>query len=400
MNAKRIAVMGGSFDPIHHGHLAAAESVRSALNMDYILFIPTGHPPHKEGVSFAEHRYLMTVLATTSNPHFRVSRIETDRSGASYTVDTLRLLRKNTSAELFFIVGADELTQIPNWKEPHNLMKLCSWVVCTRPGYETKETEKNCNILRERYEANIQLLEIPLLDISATEIRHRVAADLSVRYLVPSTVSRYINELELYSKNSSEPMENGKPPCQMKHLHESVAMQLSEERYKHTLGVIESAILLAARHHSNFYKVYLAALLHDYAKEFSEDRKHALCEEYGLVLDNIQKEYINLTHGLLGAEAAIREFGINDPEVLEAIRIHTTGNAHMSLLDKIIKISDNIEPNRSFPEVEAIRALSYNNLDMALVTALKRDMQYNIEKGREIHPLSVAALKSMNMKGE
>lgn len=375
---KRIGILGGGFDPIHYGHLTAAECVRHELDLDYILFIPTGRPPHKETATFQEHRYLMTALAIADNDRFRITRMELDRPGPSYTVDTLRALKEQAEkegadTELFFIIGADEMLQISNWKDSHLLPDLCKWVSVTRPGYN----------------ADGDLLEIPGLDISGTALRKRVKSGASLRYLTPPSVERYIRELDIYNTSYEE-------------LHKSVSTHLSEKRYRHTLGVIETSVLLAARYGANLRKAYLAALLHDYAKEFEEDKKRELCREFALPVDSVQDGFINLMHGPLSAEFTRRKFGIDDPEILDAIRFHTTGRAKMSLLERIIKIADNIEPNRKdYPGLDDIRRLSEADLpDLRKSTAkaIRRDIEYTEGMGRVIHPLGREALEDLEGK--
>ena len=314
----------------------------------------------------------MTVLACANNPHFYVSRIEMDRPGVSYTVDTLRLLKEMTTAKIFFIVGADEMLQISAWKDANLLPDLCRWVTVTRPGYNIDKA-----------------LEIPGLDISGTELRNRAEVGKSIKYLVPPRVERYVYDLNLYRKNGR---------CDEK-IHHTVAAQMSDERYKHTLGVMETSILLAARYDVNLNKAYLAALLHDYAKELKEDEKRAMCKELGITIDPVQDQYINLTHGQLSAELSKREFNIDDPEILNAIRYHTTGRAGMGTLDMVVKIADNIEPNRTYyPTLKQIRLLSEVSLKEACIAAIKWDIEYTEGKGRTIHQWGLEALKDLEQE--
>jgi len=361
-----IGIMGGAFNPIHYGHLAAAEAVRLELELDLVLFIPTGRHVHKPVTGFGEHRYLMTLLATADNPHFFTSRMELDRPGATYTVDTLRILRKNTDARLTFIVGADEIMKINSWKEPEALKTLCDWAVVTRPGYTAESPNFPAKIIKT-----------PMLDISSTDLRGRG----SIKYLTPPHVERYVREMK------GEDLE----PIQ-----QAVAGKLSPSRYEHTLGVIETAVLLSARHGVNFRKAYLAALLHDYAKEYSENEKRALCREFGLVPDEVQDGFINLMHGPLSAEMARKEFGITDEEILNPIIYHTTGRAGMSPLEYIIKIADNVEMKRpQFPGIDAIRALSADSLEKGAAASIRRDIEYTESKGRIIHSWGKEALKHL-----
>lgn len=192
----KVGVMGGTFDPIHYGHLVTAEEALHQFGLDEVVFVPTGQPWMKEheGVSPAEDRYLMTVIATASNPRFSVSRIEVDRDGPTYTVDTLRQLKeeRDPDGRLFFITGADAVLEIFEWKDPEELFSLATFIAATRPGYDIGGFE-------ERSEGQaVQVMKIPALAISSTDIRARVANGRPIRYLVPEGVNSYVQKAELY----------------------------------------------------------------------------------------------------------------------------------------------------------------------------------------------------------
>jgi nicotinate-nucleotide adenylyltransferase len=186
--------MGGTFDPIHHGHLVAASEVASVFALDEVVFAPTGQPWQKRHsrVSPAEHRYLMTVIATASNPHFTVSRVDVDREGPTYTIDTLRDLhrQRGQDIDLFFITGADALSQILSWKQVEQLFALAHFVGVTRPGHRLSGQ----GLPQDR----VSLMEVPAMAISSTDCRARVAADQPVWYLVPDGVVQYIAKHRLY----------------------------------------------------------------------------------------------------------------------------------------------------------------------------------------------------------
>jgi nicotinate-nucleotide adenylyltransferase len=190
----RIGVMGGTFDPIHHGHLVAASEVGHIFSLHEVVFVPTGQPWQKEGrkVSAAEDRYLMTVIATASNPRFSVSRLDIDRPGPTFTIDTLRDLRaeRGPDAELFFITGADALSRMMSWQDVDELFSLAHFVGCTRPGHRLTD--------RGLPEDKVSLVEIPALAISSTGCRQRVAEGQPIWYLVPDGIVQYIAKRELY----------------------------------------------------------------------------------------------------------------------------------------------------------------------------------------------------------
>jgi nicotinate-nucleotide adenylyltransferase len=192
MGGKRIGIMGGTFDPIHHGHLVAASEVAGRFDLDEVVFVPTGEPWQKGAVSPAEDRYLMTVIATASNPRFHVSRADIDRDGPTYTIDTLRDLNAiyGPSATLFFITGADALAKILSWKDALEMLSLAHFVGVTRPGFELSDAHLPAD--------TVTLVEVPAMAISSSDCRARVAAGKPVWYLVPDGVVQYIAKRRLY----------------------------------------------------------------------------------------------------------------------------------------------------------------------------------------------------------
>lgn len=202
----KIGVMGGTFDPIHHGHLVAASEVAHRFDLDEVVFVPTGQPWQKSGrqVSPAEDRYLMTVIATASNPRFSVSRADVDRSKVTYTVDTLRDLHtQHPGAELYFITGADALASILTWQDWAELFELAKFVGVSRPGYELN-IDHLAEHLRGMPEDAVTMIEVPALAISSSECRRRAAEGRPVWYLVPDGVVQYISKRHLYVPAQAE----------------------------------------------------------------------------------------------------------------------------------------------------------------------------------------------------
>ncbi|MER5458496.1 nicotinate-nucleotide adenylyltransferase [Micromonospora sp. NPDC002389] len=191
---RRVGIMGGTFDPIHHGHLVAASEVADRFGLDEVVFVPTGRPWQKADVpvSPAEDRYLMTVIATASNPRFQVSRVDIDRGGPTYTVDTLRDLRAEygPKAQLFFITGADALERILSWKDLDEIFELAHFIGVTRPGFELTDAHVPAD--------TVSLVQVPAMAISSTDCRARVSRGVPVWYLVPDGVVQYIAKRRLY----------------------------------------------------------------------------------------------------------------------------------------------------------------------------------------------------------
>lgn len=196
---ERVGVMGGTFDPIHHGHLYAAEQAAEHFGLQRVIFIPCGQPPHKPGyeISSAEDRYLMVALATNGNPRFEVSRLELERPGPSYTIDTLRALHKQLGpeCELFFITGADAVLEVGTWKQADDVLQESIFVAVHRPGYQLGALAAT---IGERRAELVRSLELAAFDISSTDLRRRVAQGLSLRYLTPEPVVEYIRHRGLY----------------------------------------------------------------------------------------------------------------------------------------------------------------------------------------------------------
>jgi nicotinate-nucleotide adenylyltransferase len=385
---RSVAVIGGTFDPIHFGHLAAAEAVVKSVNPQKVLFVPSGQPPHKAGkpVTQAEHRYRMAQIATAANPAFDVSRIEIERNGPSFTLDTIKAIiaECQPGADITFVTGADAITEILTWHRAAELLRLCKFVAVTRPGVDS--LKKHVKMLTKEYSARIQLLEVPGLNISGSDIRERFKKGRPVRYLLPRGVEEYIRRHNLY----------GTKPLSFGRCEALIKARLSAKRYAHTMGVVECAEKLAAHYGADVKKARLAALLHDCAKEYSEDKKRTLCEIWGIRLDKILEKQINITHSLLSAESARRDYGVTDRAVLQAIRYHTTGARGMTLLDKIIMLADFIEPTREqYEGLQEMRGLAYADINAALCVGIYNTIRFNEDKHRPVHRASREALEKL-----
>lgn len=194
-----IGIMGGTFDPIHYGHLLVAEEARCKFNLKKVIFVPSGKPPHKKDyeVTNAEYRYIMTALAIATNDFFEISRIEIEREGPSYAIDTIKLFKEIYKKEkIYFITGADAILAIFTWKGHTELIKFCNFIAATRPGYKIKDIRN----FHKCYKKCINILEIPALSISSSDIRARIKEARPIKYLLPEPVERYIYQNKLYAK--------------------------------------------------------------------------------------------------------------------------------------------------------------------------------------------------------
>ncbi|MGF7431412.1 nicotinic acid mononucleotide adenylyltransferase [Thermoanaerobacterium thermosaccharolyticum] len=200
----RLGIMGGTFDPIHFGHLVTAEAVRAQFNLDRVIFVPSGNPPHKvkRNITDKHIRYLMTILATVTNPYFEVSAIEIEREGYTYTIDTLKEFKKiyGDNTQIFFITGADAILEILTWKNAEELLQMCNFVAATRPGYAGDSISEKIDYIKKVYNKDIFQVTVPSLAISSTDIRNRVYEGRPIKYLLPESVERYIEKAGLYKR--------------------------------------------------------------------------------------------------------------------------------------------------------------------------------------------------------
>ena len=304
-NCKSIAIMGGTFDPIHYGHLVTAEAVRHRFHVDKVVFIPTGRPAHKshKEVTHNEHRYLMTVLATMRNENFEVSRIEIDRPGTTYTIDTIEQLKKmcRPDVRLYFITGADAIHQIMSWKEPERLLSLCDFVAVTRPGYQKNQMFEEIGEIQEKYASRIHYMEVPALAISSSDIRTRAQRGMPIQYLLPQEVEDYIHKFGLYQNERKDEVKFMLP---IEVMQEKLQSALSVKRYIHTMGVSEEAVRLAEIYgtQADRQKAKVAGLLHDIGKigipESILKKKGKLTDEEYEVMKTHVENSIEMIHFL------------------------------------------------------------------------------------------------------
>lgn len=393
---KSIAIMGGTFDPIHYGHLVAAEAVWSKFDVDRVIFIPSGNPPHKDEstVSHNEHRYLMTVLSTMDNPNFYISRMEMDRKGKTYTIDTIYDIRKlcGDSVTIYFITGADALHEILTWKDATTLLSICNFIAVTRPGYDKETLSSQIKEMSEKYKSNLYFLEVPALAISSTDIRERVKKKLSIKYLLPESVNNYIEKYSLYKQAFTE----GAEVEYISKIERKVKDQLSEKRFKHTKCVVDQAVKLALHYGCDEKKAYLGSVLHDYAKEFKAEDVDKYFEKYNIQLDKNKDK--DILHGFIAYEIAKDEFNITDQDVLNSIKYHSTARENMSLLEKIVFVSDKIEASRNYDGVEEIRRVSLIDIDKAVMLCIIKIIEFSKKEGFEVHELTKNTLKHFKFK--
>lgn len=366
-------IMGGSFDPVHNGHLQMAECTLHQMRLDGVIWIPTGDPPHKSDLAPAQDRLRMVELATERHACFVASDMEITRNQTTYTVDTLRELHKQRPNDQFvYIIGADTLFHLETWRTFAEAPPLLKAFACVpRPGIDEREMLHQVDVLERKYPLKIALMRERGLDISSTQVRLAVERGLPMDDLVPSSVAQYIKERGLYR----DPM------------LDELKRTLTESRYRHTLGVEQTAIELAQQYDVDPGKARIAALLHDCAKCMPEKDMKALLKAHNMLPKDPSSRTITLMHASAGMILAQERYGITDPDILSAIRWHTTGHANMTQLEKLIYLADVVEPGRRpFPSLDAIRKETWIDLNSGMRLAANRTLQYLKSRGIEPDP--------------
>lgn len=377
MPKEHIGIMGGSFNPIHDRHIELAACARKEQKLDRVIFLPTGNPPHKhEGLADAEHRFEMTRLAVSGLSGFTASRMELEREGVIYTVDTLTRLQKQLpDAELFYIIGEDTLLDLPNWRKPDKVFTLCRFLVCSRSSTEIEHLPI-VKQLKSRG-ACFTFLSLPPKAVSSTDIRERILRGEEPEQ-IPPQVMEYIHIMGLYGLTPSRYGAAAYP---------RLRQALSDRRLQHSLLVAHTARGLAKKHGIDPEQAALAGLLHDCAKCMPLGTMQSIARENRLLLDKETLQSENLLHGPVGAVVAERDFGVSDPNILSAIRCHTTGKVGMLPLDMIVFLSDKIEPSRrSYPALEVVRELAQTDLAAAMRYSLESTLVYVRQQKTTPHP--------------
>ena len=385
MAKERIGIMGGTFDPIHQGHIRMAQCALEGLRLDRVLMLPSGNPPHKPDITPAEHRYRMVCAACAGIPGLEPCREEVDRQGVIYTVDTLSILHeKYPKAELFYIIGADTLMELHKWRTYEKVLGLCTFLVCPRSWHYTP---KQLDEERKRLTAlggQFILLDMEVVDVSSTEVRNAIRDGESTP-LLPVQVRQYAQAAGLYGAALRIP----EGPTWLAMLFGD----LSVKRFSHTLAVADTARRLALLHSLDLVKAEIAGLLHDCAKCLPLKEMQRIAKENNLTDDPSILESGALLHSVVGAYLAQTKYGCTDEDVIAAIRSHTTGQPGMSPLSMAVWLADTIEPTRApYPLLDKTRMLAGLSLEKAMITSLEGTLQHVRKKGEAAHPVTAETL--------
>ena len=389
----KIGIFGGTFNPPHLGHLAAARAAIESLELDKLLIVPAAVPPHKElpqGTPAPEHRLAMSEKmadALLMPGTAEVSTIELERPGKSYTADTLAALRKQyPDARMWLLMGTDMFATFHQWHDPSSILAqagLCAF------GRSERDDKALFAALAEELEetlpeAKITVITLPeLVEISSTELRELLAKGKGGDFLLPA-VYGYILMNGLYGTHAD-----------LKHLDipELRACSYSmvmQKRVRHIRGTEEEAVRLAERWGADENYARRAGILHDCTKYLELDEQLALCEKYGVELDELEHRAVKLLHSKTGACIARHVFGEPD-EVFHAIFWHTTAKENMTTLEKILYVADYMEPNRDFDGVERLRQLAYSDLDAALLLGVETTIQEMKDRRLPVHQSTLRA---------
>jgi len=388
----KIGIYGGTFNPPHQGHMAAAKTAVQVLGLDKLILIPAATPPHKqlpEGSATAQQRLEMARLMADNLDLpgvAQVSDIELRREGKSYTSDTLvAMTALYPDAELWLLMGTDMFLSLQNWHEPEKIMSLagiCAFGRTEQDGEELFAPQRA--FLQEKYNARLTTITLPgLVDISSTRLRELLEQGAGREYLCDA-VYGYILMNGLYGTKAD--LKN----LDLPELRACSYSMVRAKRIPHIKGTEEEAVRLAKRWGVDELTARRAAILHDCTKYLELDEQLALCRKYGVELDGLEQRAVKLLHSKTGACIAKHVFG-EDEQVYRAIFWHTTGKADMSMLEKVIYLADYIEPTRDFDGVEPLRALAYEDMDKALLMGMDMTIEEMKQRGNPVHRNTQAA---------
>ena len=388
----KIGIYGGTFNPIHTGHIHAAKQAMQSLGLDKLLMIPDRIAPHKEipsGSPTPQQRMDMLRLAVEGEPGIETSDIELKREGPSYSYLTVEALhREYPDAELYLLMGTDMFLSFHTWKNPERITAYAKLAVMYRgeKGEAAKIESRKAEMVAVG--VGVVLVKNDTINISSTQLRRLIAFHCASEFL-PKGVGEYIQENGLY--DACADWKN----LPMDQLEPIVVRLLNPNRVAHVLGCRDTAVALAKRWGENEVDAARAGILHDVTKALDGPLQLTLCREYGTILDEFGYKYPKTLHALTGSLVADRIFG-EDEAVVTAICHHTTGRANMSLLEKIIYVADYMEPCRNFPGVDELREMAFSNIDGALKMGLEMTLQHLANLGDEVSPASRDALEFLN----
>lgn len=392
---QRIGLCGGTFDPFHNAHFELVKSASDSGKIDRLLVIPAGSPPHKQDdkVMPAVFRYEMTRRALKNLPAVEVSDLEILRPGRSYTADTIRLVKEKFGHKnkICLIYGTDILFDIEKWHKPQEILKEASLLLTYRSGDNREEISQQATYLTEKFDAEIDFFSAPEIELSSTHIRRLIHDEQPWQHLVPAPVALFVQRQDFYRFANDLKVIKPEEWIELCELERKLWPYLSRKRMLHSANVMLYAIHLANIYDQPAYQAAQAALLHDCAKCLEHDALLRYAERAGDEL-LLQDE---LSHGPAGAVMAEEVFNISDRTILNAIHYHTTGYGNMSILDKLIYLTDKIEYGRLYNDLDPIREAAEYDLDKAMRICLNEVEMYLRRSSQPTHPYALAAIKQV-----
>ncbi len=388
---RKIGIFGGTFNPIHNGHLNLVKSFCEKLNFDEVLLVPTNIPPHKENPTATNsiHRLNMCKLAVEGLEKVSVSDIEFQRDEKSYTYVTVSLLKeKYPDSEFYLIMGSDMFLSLEKWYCYEKLKDMVAFCVASREESQHEKLLSHAKTL-EVNGAKTIVIRNDVLEISSTEIREKAMFLEDFSDLVPPKVLEYIKENNLYAlKEQTE-------------IYKKILEQrLTEKRYYHSLCVAESAVYLANKYGANPNKAYFAGLLHDITKQEDEKTQLKILSSSAIICDDVEKVNKPLWHAITGAWYVENILRVNDREVIDAIRWHTEFRENATLLDKIIYLADFISADRDYEDVDIMREKCEQSLEDGILYGLSYTIKDNAINGKPIGVESIKAYNSILLKNK
>ena len=390
---KKMALFGGTFDPIHNGHIALCNVFKNELDLDKIILMPTAQPPHKLKTEMAPaaHRAAMCELAIAPYPYMSVSRVEIARGGASFTADTLDIMiSRFKDAEWYLLMGADMFMTVSTWFRYEDIKSRV--VLCTLPRDDVDAARLKAHAAELTADgAHCYVSETRVPTVSSTAIRDAVrGGSEDWRSLVDSSVADYIADHDLYLPDSMEDV-----PSTNDQYIAILKRRLTPYRFEHSLAVADEAKRLAPLYGADPEKAYTAGLLHDIMKDASPAEQTGVLESFNVTLDPDTMGAPKLWHAAIGAVFLEHVLGIDDEDMLNAVRYHTTARAGMSPLEKTVYIADFTAVGRHYPDVAEMRRRADISADAAMRYALRYSINELKQKGRQPHPDTLRARREL-----
>jgi nicotinate-nucleotide adenylyltransferase len=383
----RIGIYGGSFNPVHNGHIHLAKAAMKDFGLDRIFLLPSKISPHRSSAEYAsgEDRLEMLRLAVENEKHMEVSDYEIRSDRVSYTIYTIEHFRSLfPDDELCLLVGSDMLLSFEKWFRFEDILSQATLCAVSRNNGDMEQLKEKASFLSQY--GCVRISETQPVEISSTEIRKKIEKNTDCTCYLHKNVVQYIRSKGLYSVRGEEIMQYD-PEDKKKYLKAN----LSAKRFQHSLNVADECRKLAEKYGEDPDKAYYAGLLHDICKEMPDAEQKALVENSGFAVCREELETRSLWHGIAGAYFVKTEFGVEDIDIINAIRFHTVGRAGMSRLEEIVYLGDLVSAERDYKDVDKMRKLVYSSLDEAMLYAVVFSIKSVIKKGGVIPLCTVEA---------